>query len=297
MPGDSVSIDVNSMKLPDGSVVVVEPRIDTKTFADYQWPTPQVATIIAGEMSLINDSPDPILVYRNEHLCQVRLTTEVVPFTDSSPSTTKVTPPSKMKPYSAGIILDDQLTREQQQEFANIHSEFDDVFQPVIGRYNDFNGRVRARVNIGDTKPPPKKLHAPNYGRSNMEELQDKFDELESQGVFVRPEDVGVAVEYVSPSFLVNKSDGVGKRLVTAFTSIGEYSKTLPISMPTVDDVLRTIASWKYIIKTDLRDSFYQIPLEKESMNGVVRKPLSEDSAAMPCRPRECQDHQKPWRR
>lgn len=266
MPGDSVSIDVNSMQLPDGSVVVVEPRIDTKTFADYQWPTPQVATIIAGEMSLINDSPDPILVYRNEHLCQVRLTTEVVPFTDSSPSTAKITPPSKMKPYSAGIILDDQLNREQQQEFANIHSEFDDVFQPVIGRYNDFNGRVRARVNIGDTKPPPKKLHAPNYGRSNMEELQDKFDELESQGVFVRPEDVGVAVEYVSPSFLVNKSDGVGKRLVTAFTSIGEYSKTLPISMPTVDDVLRTIASWKYIIKTDLRDSFYQIPLEKESM-------------------------------
>ena len=95
--------------------------------------------------------------------------------------------------------------------------------------------------------------------------LQDKFDELDSQGVFVRPEDVGVVVEHVSPSFLVRKPSG-GHRLVTAFTSIGQYCKTLPTSMPTVDDTLRTIASWKYMVKTDLRDSFYQIPLERSSM-------------------------------
>ena len=36
--------------------------------------------------------------------------------------------------------------------------------------------------------------------------------------------------------------------------------------MPTVDSVFRTIASWKYIITSDLRDSFYQIPLEHSSM-------------------------------
>lgn len=124
---------------------------------------------------------------------------------------------------------------------------------------------MRARVNIGDTKPPAKKLHAPNYDKKNLELLQDKFDELDSQGVFVRPEDVGVVVEHVSPSFLVRKPSG-GHRLVTAFTSIGQYCKTLPTSMPTVDDTLRTIASWKYMVKTDLRDSFYQIPLERSSM-------------------------------
>ena len=72
-------------------------------------------------------------------------------------------------------------------------------------------------------------------------------------------------MEHVSPSFLVRKPSG-GYRLVTAFTSLGQYSKTLPTVMPSVEDILRTIASWKYLIKTDLRDSFYQIPLEKESM-------------------------------
>ena len=266
MPGDSVMVDVHSLNLPDGSVVAVEPRYDTKTFANYQWPCLQTSTVIAGEMSLVNDSDSPIMIYKNDHICQVRSTTEVTPFNDSSPSPSKTSPIARSVPCSSEIIIDNQLNREQKQEFINLHTDFDDVFQSKIGRYNDYNGKVRARVNVGDTKPPPKKLHAPNYSKNNLEELQDKFDELEREGVFVRPEDVGITVEHVSPSFLVNKPSGNGKRLVTAFTSIGEYCKTLPISMPTVDDVLRTIATWKFIIKTDLRDSFYQVPLERESM-------------------------------
>ena len=36
--------------------------------------------------------------------------------------------------------------------------------------------------------------------------------------------------------------------------------------MPTVETTLRTVSEWKYLISTDLRDAFYQIPLDKESM-------------------------------
>ena len=36
--------------------------------------------------------------------------------------------------------------------------------------------------------------------------------------------------------------------------------------MPDVDSILRTVAQWKFIIKTDLSSAFYQIPLAKESM-------------------------------
>ena len=78
--------------------------------------------------------------------------------------------------------------------------------------------------------------------------------------MFARPEDVGVVVQHVSPSFLVKKSSGTGHRLVTAFTSLGEYIKSLPSLMPTVESTLRTISEWKFIISTDLRDAFYQIP-------------------------------------
>ena len=102
-------------------------------------------------------------------------------------------------------------------------------------------------------------------GKNNLDALQDKFDSLESKGVFARPEDVGVIVEHVSPSFLINKGNGE-YRLVTAFTTLAEYTKTLPTVMPTVETTLRTIAEWRFLIMTDLKDAFYQIPLSKESM-------------------------------
>ena len=98
-----------------------------------------------------------------------------------------------------------------------------------------------------------------------MDVLQEKFDELESQGVFARPEDVNIVVEHVSPLFLVKKRNG-RHRLVTAFNSLGQFCKTLPVTMPTIDSVFRLLGSWKFLVTTDLRDAFYQIPLERESM-------------------------------
>jgi hypothetical protein len=112
-------------------------------------------------------------------------------------------------------------------------------------------------------------------------------------GVFRRPEDVGVNVEYVNPSFLIKKPSR-DFRLVTAFAYVGRYSKP----QPDVDSTLRQIGQWKYLAVTDLTKSFYQIPLEKESMKycGVVtpfrgvrvyahsakaRKPLSRNSHAV----------------
>ena len=103
------------------------------------------------------------------------------------------------------------------------------------------------------------------YGRDKLTELQQKFDELENLGVFQRPEDLGITVEYLNPSFLVKKPNG-GYRLVTAFTDVGRYSKPQPSLMPDVDSTLRHIAQWKYLITTDLTSAFYQIPLARESM-------------------------------
>ena len=101
--------------------------------------------------------------------------------------------------------------------------------------------------------------------------MQEKFDALETLGVFKCPEDINVAVEYLNPSFLVKKPNG-GLRLVTAFADVGRYSKPQPSLMPDVDSTLRLIAQWKHIVATDLTNAFYQIPLSRDSMKycGVV---------------------------
>ena len=98
------------------------------------------------------------------------------------------------------------------------------MFEPTIGCYNESSGRIRARINIGIVHPPTKKLHVPNYSNSNLQLLQSKFDELERQGVFARPEDVNVVVEHVSPSFLVRKQSG-GYQLVTALQPLASIAK------------------------------------------------------------------------
>lgn len=98
-----------------------------------------------------------------------------------------------------------------------------------------------------------------------MVELQEKFDDLESQGIFQPPENLGVTFECLNPSFLIKKPNG-GHRLVTAFADIGRYSKPQPSLLPDVESTLRTIAKWKYIIVSDLTSEFHQIPLSKSSM-------------------------------
>ena len=205
----------------------------------------------------------------NEHFCQVHCTSEILPNEskiDDHQLKCLPTPLPQNSPLDVSDIkIDQQLPTEWASKFASLHDTYASVFQPSIGRYNDAHGKVRARVNIGPVSPPNRKLRVPSYSSDHQQILQSKFDELEQQGVFVRPEDIDVAVEHVSPSFLVRKPSG-GYCLVTAFTTIGEYSKTLPTVMPTVDQTLRTIANWKYIIHTDLRDAFYQIPLDRDSM-------------------------------
>ena len=156
-------------------------------------------------------------------------------------------------------------------DFHTLHREYCRVFKTHFKGYNGAAGKFKAVVNMGPTKPPQRKVQLPQYSKNKLVELQDKFDELKELGVFRKPEDVKVNVEYVNPSLLVKKASG-GYRLVTAFADVGRYSKPQPSLLPNVDSTLRQIGQWEYIIVSDLSNAFYQIPLEQESLKycGVV---------------------------
>ena len=150
-------------------------------------------------------------------------------------------------------------------KFRDVHHQYDNGFNPDFNKYNGASGDIYAKVNMGKSLPPQHEGRLPSYNKEKLVELQQKFDELEAHGVFAKPEDVNVTVEYLNLSFLVAKPSG-GTRLVTSFCEVARYSKPSPSIMPNVDGVLSDIARWKYIIVTDLRQSFYQIPLEHSSM-------------------------------
>ena len=118
------------------------------------------------------------------------------------------------------------------------------MFDPNYAGYNGHVGPFEAVINMGPIQPAQRKGHLPQYARNQLVELQAKFDELETTGVFVRPEYVPVNVEYLIPSFLIKKKRSDGHRLVTSFSDVGRYSKHQPSLMPDVDGTLRNIAQW-----------------------------------------------------
>jgi hypothetical protein len=136
--------------------------------------------------------------------------------------------------------------------------KFSDVFSSDLTGYNGAIGPFEASVNMGPVQPQQRKGRMPQYSKDILVELQ-------KQRVLRRPEDLGLSVEYINPSFLVKKPSG-GYRLVTAFADVDRYSKPQPSLMPDVDSILRSVTQWKYVIKSDLTSAFYQIPLAKESM-------------------------------
>ena len=156
-------------------------------------------------------------------------------------------------------------------KFQCLNKESDYVFYPNFVCYNGAFSNFQAVFNMGLILTPQHKGCFPQYSRNMSVDLQQKFDELESCGVFIRPEDAGVVAEYLNPSFLVKKSSG-GFRLVTAFADVGRFCKPQPSLMPDLNRMLHLIGQWKYIIKTYLTSAFLQVPLSKDSMKycGVV---------------------------
>ena len=181
------------------------------------------------------------------------------------------------------------LSSSEKAVFISLLKEFQLVFNSHIPGYNGAAGLIEGVVNMGLVEPLQCKGHVPRYSHDQLDQLQTNFDDLETQGVFHRPGDLKVVVEYLNPSFQV-KSEvkrNNGFCLVTAFTDVGRYGKHQPSLMLDVDSTLLKIACWKYNIVSDLSQAFYQIPLSKNSMEycGMVVKHLSKEfvsTCAMP---------------
>ena len=272
LPGESMEFSLPGY-LQSSKSVAVEPRFDNShnVRVERKFPTPKVYQVHEGSISFTNSSCDPVVVKKNEHVCNIL---PPVPESDMPILSNLVSPPpvsscKKTVKYSAPVLVNPDgsiLNAEETQMFRALVEQYDEVFNPTIGKYNGKSGACFVEVNMGPNPPPQHKGRVPFYGRDNLVELQQKFDELVAKGVFKRPQDIGITAEIMNPSFLVKKSDGINTRLVTDFGSIADYCRPTPTLMPDVDSTLRLIAGWGYIIKADFKESYWQIPLRRSSM-------------------------------
>ena len=244
-PGEFIEVDTPP-DLDQDTFLAVEPIPGTLT---QKWLTPQVVESVGSKIRLVNASNEPQRIKRHDHICRAL---PIIPPENHPPPSLEQQPsikPQATRPFSDDVTVDSDnlLSVQTRTKFHQLLLKFDSVFDPRISGYNGAAGPVEATVNMGPVLPPQRKGRIPQYSRNQLVELQSKFDELEEAGVFRRPEDIGITVEYLNPSFLIKKPFG-GHRLVTAFTEVGRYTKPQPSLMPDVDSTLRTISAWKFII-------------------------------------------------
>ena len=271
MPGEFVEIKNDELSNFNGEVAI-EPRADFH-LGDH-WPRPSISRVIQGTIRIPNLSDHPIKLSRSQQFAQLRRVAD--PGVTTSSPDTKVdtnndatlqnTIPSPSYSSQISIDPDNILSKQQKQDFVDLNNRFDSTFTPNFGVYNDNSGVFRAQVNIGPVEPPPNKGRLPLYGHDDLHRLQDEADKLEKLGVLGKPEDYGITVKHVSPSFLV-KHPGTGEsRFVTAFNSLTPYIRIPPTVSISCEDVLRRLSSYRFLIKTDLKKSFFQMLLTKKSL-------------------------------
>ena len=268
MPGEFIEVHSKDLEHFDGEVSI-EPRIESPR--NGLWPERSLTRVIQGSVRIPNLGDEPLVLKRSQQFAQIRRVTAPMSDVSSGQPQPKKSHVSEGSPslenYSGRVTVDPdgQLTVKDRQAFEAINNRYDSVFSTTFGLYNDNSGPLRAHVHIGPVEPPPMKGKLPLYSHNNMQQLQEEADKLEAQGVLAKPEDLGIQVKFVSPSFLVTKPNGEF-RFVTAFNNLGMYTRILPTAGKSCDAVLRRLSSFQYIIKTDFTKSFFQIRLAKSSM-------------------------------
>ena len=275
LAGESLKLPVPA-SLADEAEVAITPIQDAPSlsYAKYneQWLHPQIVPVEDGHITLRNSSYDPVLISRHEQIARLRPVTQLPETcsTDAEATSPDLKPVQnstlKDVPSYKDISIDPDniLSESQRKQFSVLHEEYQEVFDgSSLGCYNGASGPLEVKINMGPTLPPQRKGKMPLYSRGLLQELQQACDQLEGT-VLLKPEDVGVVAEYLSPSFLVTSKGK--KRLVTAFGEVGQYAKPQQALMPDINEALRRIAEYRYIIESDLTKAYYQLLVDKDSM-------------------------------
>ena len=231
-PGEYIELQVPEQY--ENNELVIEPRVDCPLNSHSSgveiWLSPQIISCASTSIRIPNLSSTPKKVRKNEHFCQIMEVTSTPPALPSIVVSHPSPVTDNVLAYKTVSVDPDNFTPSDiKLRFESIIESYAHVFNPKFPKYNGRDGAVKSVVNMGPVLPPQRKGRMPLYNRDKLDLLQQKFDELESLGVFAKPENVGVQVEYLNPCFLVAKPRG-GHRLVTDFGEVARYAKPQPNS-------------------------------------------------------------------
>ena len=260
-PGEHIN-----MTVPEsfhGKPSLITPRREFSEFFQQKFLTP-------GEtISLHNTSESPVNLKKHSHVADIRHTDEITPVAvdnvrlvhQHSNDNFKFEPRAKeIAPPDISLITidpDGLLSPQTRAKFLEINKKYQHIFTTTPTRYSGAFGDTDTSLNFTSRPVQTRKVTQPSYSQEMKEILAQMMDELYQQGVLCKPEEIGISLEFMSPSLIVPKPGG-GWRLVTDFTELNKYIRPYPSVSPSFSEAKRDLAQKKFFCELDLSNYFHQ---------------------------------------
>ena len=233
----------------------------------------------AGEkVQILNSSDNPITIKNSEHIADMRHVTErefncgkssvfkvhghEIDQFKFTPTATKPSPPDT---DSIQVDPDNTMSKEMKRKFEETNKRYRELFTTTPGRYSGYYGDSDTSIKFTSRPVQNRKVYMPTYNTDMNNILGDKMNELMDQGILLPAEQVGVSIEYISPSMLVPKAGEENSwRLVTDFTGLNRYIQRDASTSPTIQEARTTLSRKKYFCEMDLSNYFFQGGLRRE---------------------------------
>ena len=176
------------------------------------------------------------------------------------------------------IVIGEKVPKSVREKLISIHVAHENVFDGDLTEgYNGYSGNFDVDFHFkGGIPPTPNYDNTPCYF-SNQDKLllQAKIDELEEKGICMKVSNSNIIPKYAAPCMLVKKHSVRAlkpgeyenlatfdklkyNRFILCHNKLSEHIEKQPARMNRLDDVVKTVGEFEFVITSDLSDSFWQ---------------------------------------
>ena len=274
-PGDTLQFTFKGSKSKD-QTFIVSPLYEEKLTS---WP-PKSCRLLDESLTISNTSHEPGILEEKEPLFKVEPRFELKRFLPNPPEESHKDENAKVfhRDNLNQIMIGANVPSKIKELLKLTHNKHAQVFDGDLREgYNGYSGDFSVKFNFLNDVPPP--IHygcVPSYNKPEDDVLlQTMIDGLEMQNIVAKANSLNIVPRFASPCMLVKKSsfkslkpgeyemlsiqDKVKyNRFVLCQNKLNDYVQKIPAKYNKLDDTIRIVGSFEFVITSDLTDSFWQ---------------------------------------
>ena len=281
-PGDSLELDIGQ-HLPHQQYLV-SPLYES-SLSSWQ---PQLVKPVDDKITINNMSTGEQVVEKDIPVFKVepvKPLQQFLPNFDDHKMDINTKPVNGNEDYKK-INIDDKVPKKFKEKLMAIHVHHATVFNGDIScGYNGFSGNFDVNFNFLNDVPPPINYGCvPSYNKPADDQLlQTMIDRLESLNVVAKANSLNIIPRFASPCMLVKKNSVRSlkpgeyddlpldekvkyNRFVLCQNKLNDYVHKIPAKYNKLDETIRIVGGFEFVITTDLTDSFWQRKIEESKL-------------------------------